>query len=57
MIVDHLELKEDLYRIQRSLERVHEYSQHLPVLEPVSGDVACLEEMIAKWRHLEDAER
>lgn len=52
-----IELKEDLSRVQRSLDRVYEYLQHLPVLDAVSGDVACLEEMMAKWRHHDDAER
>lgn len=48
--MDHAELKEDIDRLQRSLDRIYEYLQHLPVLEPVSGDLACLEDLLSKWR-------
>jgi len=49
-------LREDLGRLQRSMDRIYEVLQHLPVLEPVSGDVACLEEMMWKWRNEDDTQ-
>jgi len=47
-------LREDLGRLQRSMDRIYEYLQNMPMLESVSGDVACLEEMMWKWRNEDD---
>lgn len=54
--VNEDDLRNDLARLQRSLDRIYSYLQQLPVLDPVSGDVACLERMMDKWRFDDDRE-